>query len=115
MRRTRSRFDWAMTLSILVEAAAGLAAEVAVLNELEQAGRDLGPDLAADRRGDVEAYEVQQGQRAPRVAGAQLHAGVDRLGVEAQVEHPHRREQIGEQQAVHDEPWDRRHFDGGLP
>ena len=40
----------------------------------------LGADRLADRGRHVEADEVEQRQRAHRVAGAELHAGVDRLG-----------------------------------
>ena len=63
--------------------------------------RDLGADRLADRRGHVEAHEVEQRQRAHRVARAQLHAGVDRLRLDAaRLEQPHGVEQVGEEQPV---------------
>ena len=43
----------------------------------------LGADRLADRSGHVEAHEVEQRERPHRVPGAELHAGVDGLGVEA--------------------------------
>jgi hypothetical protein len=57
-----------------------------------------------DLVGRVEADEVEQRQRAHRVAGAEAHGGVDVLarGVAALV-HPHRVVQVAEQQRVGDE------------
>src|SRR4051812_1548782 len=86
--------------SVLVEAAPGLATEVALLHELEQVLRHVGLDLVADGCGNVEPDEVEQRERAHRMAGAKLHAGVDCLRVEPEVHHAHGREQVREQQPV---------------
>ena len=60
---------------------------------------DLGD---AHRR--VQPDEVEQRERAHRVAAAELHAAVDvGRGRHALLQRPHRVEQIGHQQAVHDE------------
>ena len=56
-----------------------------LLGELAHALGHLGADRLADRGRHVEAHEVEQRERAHRVAGAELHAGVDRLGREALV------------------------------
>ena len=54
-------------------------------------------------------------ERPHRVAGAQLHAGVDRLWLEAvALEQPHGVEQVGEQQLVDDEAGGVGHLDRGL-
>ena len=58
------------------EALARLAAELALRDELAQAVRHLRPDRLADGRRHVEAHEVEQGERAERMPGAELHAGV---------------------------------------
>ncbi len=61
-------------------------------------------EALADRRGDVEADEVEQLQRAHRVPGAEPHAGVDVVGAHpGRLHQPHRLEQVGEQQPVDDE------------
>ena len=65
---------------------------------------EVGVEGVADRLGDVEADEVEQRQRAHRVAGAELHAGVDLAGLHAGPLHqPHGVEEVGEEQAVDDE------------
>ena len=45
----------------------------------------VGVEAVADRRGDVEPDEVEQLQRSHRMAGAELHAGVEVAGVEVPV------------------------------
>ena len=69
------------------------------------------PIAAATSRPD----EVEQRQRAHRVAGAELHAGVDALGVDAvALEQAHGVEQVGEEQPVDDEAGGVGHLDRGL-
>src|SRR5262245_13857635 len=52
--------DCASALLVRVEAAARLAAEGAVGDEVADALRDLHAERVADRDGDIEAHEVQQ-------------------------------------------------------
>ena len=64
----------------------------------------VGVEGVADRLGDVEADEVQQRERAHRVAGAELHAGVDLACLHAgPLDHANGVEEVGEEQAVDDE------------
>src|SRR3954470_16558653 len=108
MRVTICRTDSAIgTTLILVEAAAGLAAEMAFVDQLEEARRYLSFDLAADRRCHVQPDEVEQRHRPHRVTRAELHASVDCLRVESEFEHPDRGEQVREEQAVDDKAGDR--------
>ena len=94
-----------------VEAGAALAAQLRLADHLDdQAGRlvrrvaGVGEEGVADRLGDVEADEVEQGERAHRVAGAELHAGVDLARLHAgPLDHADRVEEVGEEQAVDDE------------
>ena len=73
------------------------------------------PDRLADRRGDVEPDEVEQRERAHRMAGAERHAGVDvarrQVGLLEQLDG---REEVGEEQPVDDEAGDVGHDDGAL-
>ena len=69
----------------------------------------------ADRHRHVEADEVEQLQRPHRMRGSVGHASVDVLGRHLRrLEHPHRVEQIREQQPVDDEPGLVRHLDRSL-
>src|SRR3954462_8082081 len=101
---------------VVVEAGAGLLPEPPGFDELAHARGNLCPDLLADRDGHVEADEVEQPQRAHRVTGAQLHAGVDRLGLELELDHqPHGVEQQREQQPIDHEAGRVGNLDSGLP
>ena len=61
-------------------------------------------DRSADGDRGVEADEVEERERAHRVAGAERHAGVDRLWVEAvSLEQANGVEEVGEKQPVDDE------------
>ena len=64
-----------------------------------------GVELLADRDRDVDADEVEELERPHRLAGALRHAGVDLGGLEAElVEQPDGVEEVGEEEAVDDEP-----------
>ena len=70
----------------------------------------------ADRLRDVDADEVQQLERPHRVRCAELHAGVDLLGLHAgPLQQSHGVEQVGEQQAVDHEAGLVGHLHGVLP
>src|SRR5687768_15356467 len=69
---------------VVVEAEAGLAAELAVLDHAAKEHRrlvaliaELAVEELGHREHDVEADEVAQGERAHRVAAAELHRRVD--------------------------------------
>ena len=110
-------------LVVAVEAgAAYLRPELAFADHLDQQLRGLlvvlaggGVEGVADRLGDVEADEVEQGQRAHRVAGAELHAGVDLARLHAGLlDEADGVEEVGEEQAVDDEAGQVGDLDRGL-
>ena len=62
--------------SVVVKAAGALATERAFADQRAHARGDALADRLADRRCDVEADEIEQRERAHRVARAELHARV---------------------------------------
>src|SRR2546421_6226907 len=99
--RSRPRGRLLSARSVLVEPRAALAAEPAGGDQLTHALRHLLTERLADRRGNVEADEVEQGEWAHRVPRAQLHALVDGLRLEPmQLDEPHGGEEVREEQPV---------------
>src|SRR4029453_4878684 len=96
---------------VVVEAAAGLAAEQAGLDHaVEQRGGDRGGGAEllvqrlADREQSVEPDRVGEGERAHRVRAALDHAAVDvLLRREARLVHADGAEDVGDEQGVDDE------------
>ena len=69
----------------------------------------------ADRDGDVVAHQVEQGKRAHRVVRPQRHAAVHVLrGHSGLLHQPHGVEEVGEEEAVDDEPGLVRHLNHRL-
>src|SRR5258707_10135762 len=68
---------WRSFSAVLVEAAAGLAAERALRDQALDQLRHRDVDLGPDRARDIEADQIEQCKRTHRVSGAELHAGID--------------------------------------
>ncbi len=112
-RSTRSAITRIGTvIGVLVEPAAGLAAEQTGFDHPRQQRRrgvqrflELLVQALGDGERRVEADQVGQVQRAHRVAAALDHAGVDVFGRgEPRLHHPDRRQQVRDQQRVDHEP-----------
>src|SRR3979490_3344646 len=100
-----------LTLGVVLEALAGLAAETAGCDEVLQQGRwgetflaELVEQRPLDCQGYVESYDVEQLERAHRQAAADLHRGIDVVADRVvRLEHFHRVVEVREQERVDDE------------
>src|ERR687885_624915 len=109
--RTALAAGRALACVIVVEATTRFTAQVPGRDHLAQERRGGEPrvlELVEQDVGDVqrrvETDEVEQGERAHRVARAEHHPHVDVLARgEALLEHPHRLGQVGHQQEIDDE------------